>query len=680
MTDTDPHPLLTELLARSLAAESDSTEECPPFALLRREGDDHLDVFSGDVVDVDSLADIPLTDVPVLAVVPYRQILERGFVAHDDRAPLRCLRASRRERIRLADAVSLLPAHAPATTFHGPDSTDEEYERIVRRVIDTEIGRGEGANFVIARRFEATLHDAPASALLAWMRALLTGENGAYWTFAVHLPAPQRVANSERTDEAAEPVMLVGATPERHLTLKRGRAVMNPISGTYRHGSDGPTREALLDFLVDPKETDELFMVVDEELKLMSSLCPTGGRMSGPFLKRMSRLTHTEYLLDGRSSLDPREALRRTMFAPTVTGSPMENACRVIARHETQPRGYYSGVIALFEPQDDGWSLDAPILIRTARVTADGRLTVTAGATLVRHSDPAAEAAETRAKAAGILTALGLQDAAPRRPTSVPSVETGFAPSAPGAAVSSRPVPPRPVRTPFTETDPEIEAALVRRNSALASFWMREQTTTSLPFAGANVLVVDNEDGFTEMLAHQLRHSGMVVRVRPCADVDDVLADDLVVFGPGPGDPRRPQPRINRLRALMVERIRSGRPLLAVCLSHQVLGMLAGHDVAPLAEPRQGIQLAVDVFGAPARVGFYNTFGVRERAETADDRRELALEPSIDANGIVTAFRAPGIASVQAHLESVLSPDGERMLSALIGHALTTARTPSAVG
>ncbi|NNC11391.1 phenazine-specific anthranilate synthase [Planctomonas sp. JC2975] len=655
MTDTDPHPLLTELISLALAAESDDTAECPPFALLRREGDDHLEVLTGEVVDVDALADVPLTDAPVLAAVPYRQILERGFVAHDDGAPLRCLIASRVERVRLADALSLLPAHAPATTFHGPDSSDEEYEGIVRRVIDTEIGEGEGANFVIARRFEATLHDAPACALLAWMRALLTGENGAYWTFAVHLPAPLRSASSGL--EAAEPVMLVGATPERHLTLKGGRAVMNPISGTYRHGSDGPTREALLDFLVDPKETDELFMVVDEELKLMSSLCPTGGRMSGPFLKRMSRLTHTEYLLDGRSSLDPREALRRTMFAPTVTGSPMENACRVIARHETRPRGYYSGVIALFEPEDDGWSLDAPILIRTARIAADGRVTVTAGATLVRHSDPAAEAAETRAKAAGILTALGLHDAPPRPAAQTGSAEAGAAP------------------TPFTETDPEIAAALQRRNNALAPFWMREQTPTSTRFAGASVLVVDNEDGFTEMLAHQLRHSGMTVRVRPCADVDDVLTDDLVVFGPGPGDPRRPQPRINRLRALMVERIRSGRPLLSVCLSHQVLGMLAGHDVAPLAEPRQGIQLAVDVFGSPARVGFYNTFGVRERTESDDDRREVTLEPSIDANGVVTAFRAPGIASVQAHLESVLSPDGERMLSALIEHALATAGT-----
>ncbi len=114
-------------------------------------------------------------------------------------------------------------------------------------------------------------------------------------------------------------------------------------------------------------------MVVDEELKMMSAVCPDGGRIRGPYLKRMSRLTHTEYLLEGRSTLDPREVLRRTMFAPTVTGSPMGNACAVIARHETTARGYYAGVLARFTPRRTGGvDLDAPILIRTAYLDGAG--------------------------------------------------------------------------------------------------------------------------------------------------------------------------------------------------------------------------------------------------------------------------------------------------------------------
>ena len=46
-----------------------------PFALLHRNGADHVDVLTGDVVTVATLADIPLRpDRPVLAVIPYRQI------------------------------------------------------------------------------------------------------------------------------------------------------------------------------------------------------------------------------------------------------------------------------------------------------------------------------------------------------------------------------------------------------------------------------------------------------------------------------------------------------------------------------------------------------------------------------------------------------------------------------
>ena len=56
--------------------------------------------------------------------------------------------------------------------------------------------------------------------------------------------------------------------------------------------------------------------------------------------------------------------------------------------------------------------MDSPILIRTADVSPAGELKVTAGATLVRDSDPAYEVAETRAKAGGILSAFGLAPAA----------------------------------------------------------------------------------------------------------------------------------------------------------------------------------------------------------------------------------------------------------------------------
>src|SRR5262249_17271200 len=152
------------------------------------------------------------------------------------------------------------------------------------------------------------------------------------WTFAVHTP--------ERT--------LVGASPEVHVRMAGGTVVMNPISGTYRYPAQGPSAASLLEFLNDPKEAEELTMVVDEELKMMATVCPPrGGVVGGPRLKEMAHLAPTEYELRGRSAMDVRQVLRETLFAATVTGSPVQNACRVIERHEPGGRGYYGGALAL---------------------------------------------------------------------------------------------------------------------------------------------------------------------------------------------------------------------------------------------------------------------------------------------------------------------------------------------
>src|SRR5690606_8276321 len=132
---------------------------------------------------------------------------------------------------------------------------------------------------------------------------------------------------------------------------------------------------------------------------------------------------------------------------------------------------------------------------------------------------------------------------------------------------------------------------------------------------------------------------------------------DLVLFGPGPGDPDDPQDdRLARLRGLITARLDSGRPLLAVCLSHQALSRMAGLEITKLARPNQGVQLEVDLWGSPALLGFYNTFVARPGSAVvpragADVELEVATDPE---HGVV-ALRGPGIATIQGHAESVLS-------------------------
>ncbi|CAM5303051.1 anthranilate synthase OS=Streptomyces tendae OX=1932 GN=GUR47_11885 PE=4 SV=1 [Streptomyces tendae] len=608
-----------------------------PFALLRRRapGHDHdlVELLVGPVTEHDRLAGLPEEG---LALVPFRQIRERGFDVRDDGTPLLMLTPEERHDIPLAEALDRLPAHEVRVEGGGFDVGDEEYARIVGRVLDEEIGRGEGANFVIRRTYEGRVPGFGRADALALFRRLLEGERGAYWTFVVH--------TGERT--------LVGASPEVHVRMSGGTVVMNPISGTYRYPAEGPTPEHLLDFLADGKEIEELSMVVDEELKMMCTVGDMGGVVVGPRLKEMAHLAHTEYELRGKSSLDAREVLRETMFAATVTGSPVQNACRVIERHESGGRGYYAGALALLgrDPGDGpgrpagAQTLDSPILIRTADIDAEGRLRVPVGATLVRGSDPAGEVAETHAKAAGVLAALGVRPPGPRAEAERPRLAD----------------------------DPRVRAALDGRRSSLAPFWLRMQEPSAA--LTGHALVVDAEDTFTAMLAHLLRSSGLAVSVRRYDEPglrEAVLGHEggPVVLGPGPGDPADPaDPKMRFLRALTAEVLRANRHgVLGVCLGHELIAAELGLDTARKEVPYQGAQTEIDLFGRPETVGFYNSFTAR-----CDDGRALELaaqgiEVSRAANGEVHALRGPGFAAVQFHPESVLTLNGAAIVRELTG-------------
>ncbi|GHG72030.1 anthranilate synthase family protein [Streptomyces griseocarneus] len=625
-----------------------TTPGCPPFALLHRRTPglpgDTVELLLGPVTEAGRLGDIPLPTGPAahggpvhdaLALVPFRQIRERGFDVRDDGTPLLVLRPEETHELPLAEALAALPAHEARVEGGAFDVGDEEYARIVERVIEDEIGTGEGANFVIRRTFEGEIHGFTAADALALFRRLLAGERGAYWTYVVH--------TGDRT--------LVGASPEVHVRMTGGTVVMNPISGTYRYPAGGPTAEDLLGFLHDRKEVEELSMVVDEELKMMCTVGDMGGVVVGPRLREMAHLAHTEYELRGRSSLDVREVLKETMFAATVTGSPVQNACRVIGRHERHGRGYYAGALALIGRDAGGaQTLDSPILIRTADIDRRGRLRVSVGATLVRHSDPRGEVAETHAKAAGVLAALGVRPAAVR-PAAAPAVRLG--------------------------DDIRVRAALDARRADLAPFWLRMRTAAPTAALSGHALVVDAEDTFTAMLAHLLRTSGLEVTVRrydePGLREAALHHEGPVVLGPGPGNPSdAADPKMRMLRELTAGLLRGHRHgLLGVCLGHELIAAELGLEIVRKRVPFQGAQERIDLFGREETVGFYNTFTARCDEAVAAELAMHGIEVSRDAaSGDVHAVRGGTFSGVQFHPESVLTLNGSAIVAEMLAAVL----------
>jgi 2-amino-4-deoxychorismate synthase len=594
---------VTGLLDRVLSAEP------PPFALLHRPewtGRDRVDVLTGDLCMPDALAGIPVAENEVLAVIPYRQLGERGLACVDDGAPLIAMVVTEQAVVPLHDVLRRIP-EVPVRLVDGHfDTDDDTYASTVQRILTDEIGQGAGSNFVLRRSFAGRIADYDLDVARTVFRRLCEQESGAYWTFLIHTGA--------RT--------FVGATPERHVSLHDGEAVMNPISGTYRYPTDGPSLAGLLAFLDSHKESDELHMVLDEELKMMARVCDDGARVVGPRLKEMARLAHTEYLITGRSRRHPLDILSETMFAPTVTGSPLASACQVITRYEQTGRGYYGGVAALIGRD----RLDSAILIRTAELDPAGRVEIGVGATLVRHSDPAAEAAETRAKAATLLRVMSTN--------------------------------------PLGE-HPDVRAALDRRGRGLAGFWRDPPAPVT---ERRRVLVVDAEDTFTAMIAVQLRSLGLAVTVRRWDELYTWDTDDLVVLGPGPGDPTdAADPRNFHLRRVVETLLSQGKPFLAVCLSHQLLSMVLGLDVRRGAVPNQGTQREIALFGENETVGFYNTFAAHSDADKLDVPGVGLVEISRDAEtGEVNALRGPHFASLQFHAESVLTRNGPAIFSACI--------------
>jgi carbamoyl-phosphate synthase small subunit len=133
-------------------------------------------------------------------------------------------------------------------------------------------------------------------------------------------------------------------------------------------------------------------------------------------------------------------------------------------------------------------------------------------------------------------------------------------------------------------TDPDAAIALARD----VPRWEDQDFVAQV--SPAAVREVGNEDlplvaivdfGLKNNIVNSLRRRGVRVRILPhTAHASEVLASDVagVVLSPGPGDPARLAGPVALARAI----IDDGRPLLGICLGHQVIGRAAGAETSRL--------------------------------------------------------------------------------------------------
>lgn len=194
---------------------------------------------------------------------------------------------------------------------------------------------------------------------------------------------------------------LAGSSPEILVRLKDGRVTIRPLAGTRPRGETPEIDRALEgELLADPKERAEHLMLLDLGRNDV-------GRVSAPGtveviesfrIERYSSVMHIVSEVQGTAdpSLDAVDTLLAALPAGTLSGAPKVRAMEIIDELETTKRGVgYGGGVGYISA---GGEADICIVLRTAMFT-DGQIFVQAGAGVVADSDPAAEYAETRAKA-----------------------------------------------------------------------------------------------------------------------------------------------------------------------------------------------------------------------------------------------------------------------------------------
>jgi len=200
---------------------------------------------------------------------------------------------------------------------------------------------------------------------------------------------------------------VVSSSPERLLRAAGDEVETRPIAGTRPRTVREPDHGIRQELLDHPKERAEHVMLIDLERNDLGRICRAGSVDVSEYMT-IESYRHVHHIVSNvrgrlRAGATPGAIIRAVFPGGTITGCPKVRCMQIIDKLEGRPRGFYTGAMGYLNR--DG-SADLNILIRT--ITIDGReLSFAAGSGIVADSEPDAELAETRAKAKGMLLALG---------------------------------------------------------------------------------------------------------------------------------------------------------------------------------------------------------------------------------------------------------------------------------
>jgi len=207
---------------------------------------------------------------------------------------------------------------------------------------------------------------------------------------------------------SADRAAVVGSSPERFLRIEPdGRIESRPIKGTRPRGTrpseDAALRAALAD---SEKERAENVMIVDLMRNDLGRICVPGS-IEVPELFRLEAYATVWQMVSAvrgrlRPGLDVVDVLRAAFPPGSMTGAPKLAAIDLLGRLEPVRRGVYAGALGWLDVRGGA---ELAVVIRTL-LLRPGRAWLHVGGGIVLDSEPAAEWAETLAKARAPLAAL----------------------------------------------------------------------------------------------------------------------------------------------------------------------------------------------------------------------------------------------------------------------------------
>jgi anthranilate synthase component I len=198
---------------------------------------------------------------------------------------------------------------------------------------------------------------------------------------------------------------IFGSSPEAHLKIKKGKAFINPIAGTFkRTGNDENDKLLAQKLSGDRKENAEHVMLVDLARNDLSRHSFNVKVESFREVQFYSHVIHLVSAVSGelKEGTTMADMMTATFPAGTLTGAPKHMAMKIIDKYENQKRGYYGGAIGFL---DFSGNFNHAIMIRTF-LSKNNTLYFQAGAGIVADSDEENELQEVNNKLGALRKAI----------------------------------------------------------------------------------------------------------------------------------------------------------------------------------------------------------------------------------------------------------------------------------